>query len=169
MASEDDAMTWTWTALEPPPTDQERALYDLFCQEFMIDGDRTLAASRCGFQTAFAAEFGERIYQKSYVQRRLGVMRAAPAISKEHVEYDHTVSINVLRQVATNAREKGSARVNAVRALAAIRGFNAPVKSSMDVNARGGVIMVPGIANLEAWEAAAQNSQQALADASRVT
>jgi len=78
------------------------------------------------------------------------------------------MSIATLRQIATDSFQKGSARVAAVRELAAIRGFHAPVKSQVDLNTRTGVMQVPAVASLDEWEAAATASQNALAEASRV-
>lgn len=156
--------------MEPPPTDRERALYDKFADEYLVDQNATLAASRCGFQAGFAVEYGKQLSTKAYIQRRIAELRRRPADTKADREYDRTLSINTLRSIASDPYQKGSARVAAVRELNAMHGFHAPTKSQLDINgARGGVVLLPGIAKLEDWEAAAEASQSALAEASRVT
>jgi len=155
--------------MEPPPTDRERELYDKFAAEYLVDQNATLAASRCGFQAGFAVEYGKQLSTKSYVQRRIAELRRRPADSKADRDYDRTLNINTLRSIASDPYQKGSARVAAVRELNAMHGFHAPTKTQVDVNgARGGVVLLPGIAKLEDWQAAAIASQDALAEASRV-
>ncbi len=159
---------WTWAAMEPEPTEQERQLFDQFCIEYLVDHNATLAASRCGFQSGFAVEYGRLFLSRSYVQRRLAELKRKDADTAADRTYDHSMSIATLRQIATDGAQKGSARVAAVRQLAMIRGFNAPVKTQVDLNTRAGVMQVPAVADLEAWEAAATASQSALEEASRV-
>lgn len=160
---------WTWATMEPEPTDDERKLYDLFVQQYLLDGSTTLAASRCGFQAGFAEEWGKELFRKSYVQRQivaLGQLRKQD--TQQDAEYDHSMSISVLRSIATNPMARESARVAAVRQIAAMRGFNAPIKTQNDDGARGGLVFLPGVISLDEWEAEARASQDALAEASRV-
>lgn len=164
-----DNSAWTWAAMEPAPTEREMQLFELFCQEYLIDRNATLAASRCGFMAEMAEEYGKRLFRKSYVQKRLKVLRSLDVTTTSNVEYDRALTVDVCRAVASDPSVKGSARIAAVRELSSIRGFHAPVKSQVDVNSRGGIVMLPGIASLDDWERAAQASQSALAEASRVT
>lgn len=46
--------------------------------------------------------------------------------------------------------------------------MDAPTKIKSEVALRGGVMMVPGIANLEDWEKAAQASQTQLQEGSNL-
>lgn len=55
-----------------------------------------------------------------------------------------------------------AARVAALGKLASIRDMDAPTKIKADLSMRGGVMMIPAIANLEDWEKAAQASQSSL-------
>lgn len=164
-----DNSAWTWAAMEPAPTEAELQLYELFCQEYLVDRNPTLAASRCGFMAEMAEEYGKRMFRKSYVQKRLRVLRSLDVTSTANVDYDRSLVIDTCRAVAADPAMKSSARIAAARELASIRGFHAPAKTQVDLNSRGGIVMLPGIANLEDWEAAAQRSQTALAEASRVT
>lgn len=155
--------------MEPPPTDRERELYDKFAEEYLVDQNATLAASRCGFQAGFAIEYGKQLSTKSYVQRRIAELRRRAVDTKADRDYDRTLNVNTLRSIASDPYQKGSARVAAVRELNAMHGFHAPTKSQIDINgSRGGVVLLPGIAKLEEWEALATQSQDALAEASRV-
>jgi phage terminase small subunit len=168
MASENNAETWTWVAMEPEPTEQERALLDLFCQEYLRDSNTTQAASRCGFQAGFAEQYGQRFFARSYVQRRLAPLREAHVDEKHERQYDTRAVKTILREIMLNPYQRPAARVAAAAKMASIYGMDAPVKSQVDINQRGGVMQVPGIASLDDWEAAAQASQTALAEASRV-
>ena len=161
---------WTWAALEPEPTESERALYDMFAQEYLRDTNATLAASRCGFQAGFAEDFGKRLFTKSYVQKKLAALKLVKADTKSDTEYDHSLVINNLRAIAADPYQTGAARVAAAKQLSAIRGFNAPTRAQVELNgaARGGVVLLPGIAKLEDWEDDAIRSQQSLAEESRV-
>lgn len=155
--------------MEPPPTDRERELFDRFAEELLRDENPTLAASRCGFQAGFAIEYGKQLNAKSYVQRKVAELRSMRKDTKGDREYDHKLVVNTLRSVASDPYQKASARVQAAARLALLHGFNAPTKTQLDINgSRGGVVLLPGIAKLEDWEAAAVASQDALAEASRV-
>lgn len=165
MASlEQDA--WTWAALEPEPTERERALMDLFCSEFLVDRSYIRAASRCGFQAAFVAEYGKMLYQKSYVQKRLAELERIKADPVKEKEFDAVNNRARLRAIANDDMQKGSTRVSAMRELNAMHGLHAPTK--VEMNQRQGGVMVIPVGNLEEWEKAAQASQTALMEASRV-
>lgn len=159
--------SWTWAAMEPEPTEQERALYERFCQEFLIDRDATLAAMRCGFQVGMAPDYGKILFSKSYVQRRLAVLEHTPANAKEERDWDAVNIKSRLRGILNNARERGSTRVAAARELNAMLGLHANPRVDNKAAHRGGVMVVP-VGSLAEWEQAAQASQQALIDASRV-
>jgi hypothetical protein len=159
---------WAWAAMEPEPTARDKALYDLFAEEFLVDGDPIMAAYRCGFMDGFAKEWGERLFRKAYVQKRIKQLRDIIPDEKTEATYLKRVVINTLRETATNKYAKDSARVQAAAQLKQILGMDAPVKSTQEITHKGGVIMVPAIANIDDWEAAAQASQGALAEASRV-
>ena len=171
MASDNDTVdAWTWAAMEPPPTDKERELYDRFAEEFIVDQNATLAASRCGFQAGFAVDYGKLLITKAYVQRKISALRMRPPDTKADREYDRTLTINTLRSVAADPYQKGAARVAAASKLALLHGFNAPTRSQVDINgSRGGVVVLPGIASIDEWEKAAEASQKQLAEDSRVT
>lgn len=168
MASTDNTTdSWTWAAMEPEPTEQERALYDTFCAEFLVDRSPIKAASRCGFQASFAADYGKILFQKSYVQRRLAAMEAIKPDTRKEREYDAVNTKARLRAIINDDLQKASARVAAARELNAMHGFHAPTKIDVNSANKGGVMVLP-VGSAADWEAAAKASQQALMDASRV-
>lgn len=159
---------WTWIAREPAPTENERALYNQFCQEYMADGDVSLAAMRCGFTKEFAEECGNRMYGTSYVQKELRRLREVKPDPEVEKEYDTRIAMNTLREIASNRFASSASRVAAAKALAEIHGVSAGGAEEETATEKGGVIMVPAIANIDAWQAAASESQTKLASASRV-
>jgi hypothetical protein len=154
--------------MEPEPTEHERALYDIFCEEYLVDLDATRAASRCGFQAGFARDYGQMLFTKSYVQKKIAALQRAKLDEKDERAFD---AINIrarLRAIINDDRQKASARVAAARELNTMHGLHNQEKQSSDVGQRGGIVLLPSIANLTEWEAAATASQSALAEESRV-
>lgn len=166
MASTEEQTAWTWAAMEPEPTAHERALYDLFCQEYLVDRDKTRAASRCGFQAGFATDYGKQIFEKSYVQRKLAELQRAKPSEKDERDFDAVNTRARLRAIINDDMQKASARVAAARELNAMHGLHAPPRSAA-VSDRGAAVLVP-VMTLDDWERAANASQQALIEASRV-
>lgn len=164
----DTSDSWAWAAMEPEPTEQERALYDLFCQEYLVDLDATRAASRCGFQAGLAADYGKMLYTKSYIQKRLAALQRMKGDEVAERDFDAINTRARLRAIINDDRQKAAARVAAARELNAMHERKMQAKALDAVNQRGGIVMLPAIANLDEWEKAAVGSQAALAEASRV-
>lgn len=176
MASEfeSDSDAWAWAALEPEPTERERVLLDMFCTEYLVDFDDVAAARRVGFQDAFAEEYGKRFMRKAYVQKRLRALKEAETDPKAEARYNKRVVLNVLREVATNKYAPSAARVAAAKGLSDVYGLTGGgtkgggIGNPGDPTSRGGVIMVPAIASLDDWEAAAMQSQTKLVEETRL-
>jgi Terminase small subunit len=145
----DAGAAWAWAAMEPEPTDEDRKLLDLFCQEYLVDESATKAASRCGFQAGFAEQYGALFITKSYVQRRLVALRHAKVDEKAREQYDKRVVMNVLREVASNQMQRASARVAAAGRMASILGMDAPKKGA---SAASGKVLVMPYLSREDWE-----------------
>lgn len=168
-----DGDAWTWAALEPEPTERERAMLDRFAEEYLVDGDPTKAASRIGFQGGFAVEYGKRFITRSYVQRRIEQLKHAQKDPRREKEYMKNVVVSVLHAVATQENQKGAARVAAAAKLSSIFGLegNGPGgigPGGPGVPGKGGVIIVPAIADIDEWEAVAMAQQAKLIEDSRV-
>ena len=166
MASFDEQDSWAWAAMEPEPTERERALFDLFCQEYLVDRDYVKAASRCGFQAVFCSEYGKLLFQKSYVQRKLAALEHSRADPVREKEWDAINTRARLRAIINDEHQKASSRVSAARELNAMHGLHAPTK--IDMTARSGGVMVIPIGDIDTWEQQATASQSKLMEDSRV-
>lgn len=155
--------TWAWAMMEKPLSDRERALRDLFVNEYLKDRNVVLAAMRCGFGQAFAKEWGTKLYAESYVQKRIDYLQNhAPVDEERLLEYDRRRIETMLFEAAASPYSTGP-QVSALKLLATIKGMNTnTLNLNADVRHRGGVMLVPAIANLDEWEKAAIASQQAL-------
>lgn len=144
--------------------EREKALRDLFVSEYMIDYDQIKAAQRCGFHQQFAIEYGKKFMEEPYVQKRINEIKFADTNPAELAKFDKK-RIKAALMYEAHYRGPGSsasARVAALGKLALLEGMEAPKKTENTHVHRGGVMAVPGIANLEQWEATASASQDKL-------
>ena len=162
-----DPDQWTWAAMEPALNEHERKLRDHFVNEYLVDYNEVRAAQRCGFQISFAKDYAIKFMQESYVQKRIKeVEQQQPVEDKRLEEYNKKRITAILMKEAMDPNSTGSARVAAAGKLAVIYGMDAPTKIEATNTHKGGVLMVPAIANINDWEAIAQASQaQLVADA----
>jgi hypothetical protein len=143
---------------------REKALRDTFVAEYLIDYSQVKAAMRCGFPREFAIEWGQKLMEEPYVQKKLTQLEMTPMDEKAEFEYNRQ---RIKQQLMKEAYYKGpgsshAARVSALAKLAVIYDLEAPKKSKIDVNHRGGVMQVPPVAGVDDWESAALASQEAL-------
>lgn len=148
----------------PEMTEREKALRDMFVAEYLIDYHQVKAAMRCGFSRDFAIEWAQRFMEEAYVQQKLKALEMTPLDEKAEAEYNRQ---RIKQQLFREAHYHGpgsshAARVAALSRLSAIYDLEAPKKSKIDVNHRGGVMQVPPVANVDDWESAAIAAQQAL-------
>lgn len=163
--SEDFLSFWEEGAMAQELSDSEKKLRNQFVDEYLLDFSQTAAAIRIGFSASFAQTYAEKFMAEPYVRKRIMELQNAMA-GDEKAEADldrRRIRAALMRE----AHYKGpgsshAARVSALSKLAAIRDMDAPTKLKIDSNMRGGVMMVPAIANIEDWEKAAQASQGAL-------
>ncbi len=171
MASEDLTQldeTWQFAAMEPELTEREKALRDLFVNEFLVDYDEIKAAQRVGFQKAFAEDYAKKFMAESYVQKRIKQLEhSIKADDKSMEEYDRQTVLAVLRKEAQNPFGTPAARVQAAAKLASIRGMDKPIEIKAETTHKGGVMMVPAIADLNDWEKMALDSQAKLVSDAR--
>lgn len=169
--SENVAGFWAEEAMSQNLSAKERELRDKFVEEYLIDFDQTAAAIRIGFSASFAQTYAEKFMTEPYVRKKISDMQTAMA-EDEKIEADldrRRIRAALMREA--HYRGPGSshaARVAALGKLATIRDMDAPTKIKADLSLRGGVMMVPAIANLEEWEKAAQASQTDLQESSNL-
>jgi hypothetical protein len=164
MASDD--YNWMSASMDKAePQDQEKALRDTFVAEYLVDYDAKAAAMRCGFAHSFAEDYAKKFMNETYVQRKLKeVQLEVPVGHSAQTEEDDIIKRKIkmaLVREAHNPYTSGAARVAALSRLAVIYGMDQPAKSQ-DALHRGGVMMVPAIADLSNWESAAVVSQEKL-------
>lgn len=103
-------------------TEGEVLLREQFVDEYMHDFDVFRAAIRCGFQSSFAVEWGKRLYQDVYVQRRLAEeMRKKRAADEEADKAAYESNLKFLMHNGTEA-----SRVAASKAYAEFKGWAKP-------------------------------------------
>lgn len=110
---------------ESPLSEQEKALRDLFVNEYLKDFDPFQAALRLGFLHGFALEWGKKLFQESYVQREITRLTRKPVDNASEQELaDRALLENTYRE----AMQKGpfQSRVAAGRAFAAMKGWEKP-------------------------------------------
>jgi hypothetical protein len=145
-------------------SEKEKALRDLFVSEYLVDYDEFRAAQRCGFNAQFAREYGRRFMEEPYVASKISQLRIAPTVNeKDLLDYNQR---RVREGLVTEAHYRGpgsshAARVSALKALAEITGMVKKVETKSQANL-GGVMAVPGIADIDQWEKVASASQDAL-------
>lgn len=159
-----DPMFWKDSCAQmvaPDLSPLEKQLLDKFVTEYMHDYDVVNAAVRCGFQKAFAKDYGTQFINEPYVLQQIKEReRALIADEKVQAEDDRLLVLSVLRQ-ATKVGPYAS-RVAAAAKIATILGLDKHSKESTGTTHRGGVMAVPGIASIDDWEKAAMQSQSQL-------
>jgi hypothetical protein len=158
---------WVWTQFEPEMGEREKALRNRFVDEYLVDYSPLNACRRLGFQNAFAKEWAEKFMTESYVQKRIREIQHAPVDEHDLEEFNRTRIINQLMKEAFSPLNTGAMRVAALSKLMSHYGMDAPTKIQQDVNHRGGVMMVPGIASMDEWESVAMKAQDKLAQDAR--
>lgn len=162
-----DDTQWAWAAMSPELTDREKALRNAFVDEYLIDYDETAAAQRVGFQVGFAKDYAVRFMNESYVRQRIEFVKHSKVDTIKMEQFDKETVRAVLRKEMHNNFGTAAARVQAAAKMAAILGMDKPVETKHDHTHKGGVLMVPAIANLNDWEALATESQQKLVSDAR--
>ena len=109
--------------LSPPLTEEEKAIRDLFCFEYVKDFDPVQACIRMGFIAAYAVEYGRRYLEEPYVQQQLAALQRAQQLSEEEQRNeDKALIMSVLRQAAQNGPY--ASRVQAAKQLAILHGLD---------------------------------------------
>lgn len=103
-------------------SETEIALRELFVTEYMKDNDVFHAAIRCDFTAPFAIEWGPRLFQDVYVQKRLSEERFKKLqISEEEDRANYEAN---LRWLMCNGSE--SSRVAATKHYGEMKGWAKP-------------------------------------------
>ena len=133
MASDD--FNWVQACMAPAHmSDNERALRDLFVQEYLVDYDPVAAALRCGFLGSFAGDYAKKFMDEPYVQQKLRDLQLdvpGNTADAETEEKTHRRKIVMaLMREAHNKFSSGAARVAALSRLSSIYGMEANSKTN---------------------------------------
>jgi hypothetical protein len=110
---------------EQPLSEQERALRDLFVNEYLKDFDAYQACIRVGFLQTFAADMARQFMGEGYVQRQITYMTRKPDEDESAAALaDKALIENTLRQACQHGPY--ASRVAAAARLAEMRGLSKP-------------------------------------------
>lgn len=153
---------------DPELTYRERALRDVFAQEYVTDYDAYHAAIRCGYAASYAREMATTLMGETYVQQKIKELEVLPAGQDNPEQMKEYVVVGLRREAQYRGTGASpSARVAALSKISTIYGLDAPVKTrnehtGPDGQPLGGVLVIPGLMTEEAWAAAAKAQQLAL-------
>jgi len=141
----------------------EKKLREKFVKEYMHDREPYAAALRCGFMSAFALEYSKRFMTEPYVRQLIKKYEESDGVDPriERARNEKLVE-SILLKVAQDPQSPQSAKVTACTRLSSIYGMDAAQKVKHDINHRGGVMMIPAIADMDDWEKTARESQDNL-------
>lgn len=137
--------------------------------EYLYDYSWTKACLRCGFQAAFAQDNGIRFSQDPYCIWRVKMLSRErglnpnPVEHAQHLDNEKQDIINALKKEANyfGPGSSQAARVSALGKLAQLYGMEPPKAVKAEIKGQG-VMVVPGIATIDNWEAVAQSAQEKL-------
>lgn len=158
---------WSEEAMAPDLSQSEKDLRNRFVTEYLLDYDQTASALRVGFGEGFAATYAAKFMEEPYVQQRIKQMenRFVDDPDAEQEETKRRIRAALLKEAYyTGPGASHAARVNALSKLAVMHDMDAPTKIKAEVENRGGVMMVPGIADVAEWGKAAELAQRKLQD-----
>lgn len=140
-------------------------------REYLYDYSWTKACLRCGFRPEFAADNAERFSKDPYCIWRVRELAREkgldpnPETKAVQIEQDKVDIMNALKKEAHyyGPGSSQAARVSALGKLAQLMGMEPPKAVKAEITAPG-VMVVPGIATIDDWEAIAQQTQEKLQD-----
>lgn len=144
---------------------RERALRDLFVQEYLVDYDQFAAALRCGYAESYAREYAGKLMNEAYVRQKIREMEVLPEEDDNPEKMKNYVVVGLRREA--NYRGAGaspSARVAALAKISSIYGLDAPTKTKNELTGPdgqplNGMLVIPGLMNMEQWAIVAEKQQ----------
>jgi hypothetical protein len=152
---------WGTEEGQKPLSDNEIILRNEFVKNYLIDFDPVLACMRLGFKRTFAETWAKTFMDEPYVVKRITELTYKTTEDEGlQEELDKQLTLSVLREAAQ--RGPFSSRVAAASKLASILGMDKPVTNQLEITNRGGVMVVPGVGNVDDWEQEAVKLQEEL-------
>lgn len=156
---------WDAGTMQAPLSPSEMDLRDRFAKQYILDYDPVAAAMRLGYMRRAAIAFAYQFLDEAYVQQKIKELQLADPQNKKQEEKHKKREVEAGLWKAANYNGPGAshaARVTALSQLSKLLDMEPAAKTKVDVTHKGGVMMVPAIANLEDWEKAAVDSQSRL-------
>jgi len=143
---------------------REKALRDLFIKEYLIDYNGFAAALRCGFQSVMAGQYSQIFMDEPYVRQRISKIELEGEQGENETEQRNALKKKIMAGLVREAYYHGpgsshAARVAALGRLSQITGLDVD-KTGNGIT--GGVMVVPGIAEVDEWENSASAQQERL-------
>lgn len=161
-----DGTDWNeMAAYQPELNEREKALRDLFVDEYLVDFNPYAAALRVGFMEAFAKEYATRFMAEPYVRKRIRLKTdGMETNSREFVGQQRNRIMQGLIKEAnyTGPGASHAARVSALSKLATLLEMDPKNGAGVQGGPDGGVMVVPAMEDADSWSQAAENSQASL-------
>ncbi len=147
---------------------REKALRDLFVNEYLVDYNAVSAAVRCGYNQVYAREMSVRFMHCPYVMQQITLKQQSQEIESDDAMKKRVISGLIRESNYTGPGCSAGARVAALAKLAAIQGMDAPTRTKTELTGpdgqplSGGIFVVPGLVTVEDWEKAAEEQQAKL-------
>lgn len=151
-------------------TYREKALRDLFINEYLVDYDPVGAAIRVGYNRGIAKEYAVRFMDEAYVAREIAKREAAPSTEQDEESFKKMIIARLVREA--NYHGPGSsqaARVAALGKLAQLKGMEPVSKTRTELTGpngeplqSAGQFIIPGVMTPEQWAEAAARQQAEL-------
>jgi len=140
-------------------TEAELAMRNRFAREYVIDYDGFKACLRIGFTKSAALKWSNILLLEGYVNRKIKEFELKKG---EESDTQKQEDVSIVMSVLREAAQKGpfNTRVSAAATMAKILGMDKEAKTDEEI--KGGVLMIPEIADVSQWEIIATESQKQL-------
>lgn len=149
---------------DTPLNEEEMAIRYLFVHEYLQDHDPVSAARRCGFVEIVAKEYAIAFMQEPFVQKLLCQQKLTiPENVEEDLALKEQQVMSMLTAIGSGNVHATSPQVTALNIMSDILHLKtkyAPKQGGSLL--QSGVMEVPGLIPLEAWESASKQSQEQL-------
>jgi hypothetical protein len=137
----------------------EIALRNRFVREYVVDYDDYKACLRIGFLKEAAQRWRHTFLNEPYVQRKIKEVELSKANDSDSQKLEDTaIVMTTLREAAQNG--PFNTRVSAATTMAKILGMD---KTPVDEDEfKGGILLIPTIADTTEWELVAEEQQAKL-------
>ena len=143
-------------------TQDEINVRHLFVEHFVVNYNYVDSCIAIGFDWATVIEYASVFKTDSYVQKLIYEKAKEKQDNESTQAYQFNLVKRTLIECMTSPKRGDTTRLQAAKIMSTQLGMEAPVKVDQKVEHSGGVIAVPGIADITDWEKSAIDSQTKL-------